>query len=124
MFTRVHFFYRDASNYKYTGEILVAGKMTLDQIKPHLLEGDSVLVCQLGRELELDIPHPGQQATGGFPTTDDHVYVEIDECEIVHKLNEGETPACTASRFIQGLKQLAGKWDIAAETKTLEIPSE
>jgi hypothetical protein len=70
MNTKISYMYRDASNYKAHREIVVKGKLTLEQLQPCLYEGEFFIPEKVGLE-EL------QHELTSFPSEDDHVWHTI-----------------------------------------------
>lgn len=71
MNTRFEYRYRDGENYKKFGEVVIKGEFTLEQLRPHLYEGDFFVPSEIGLE---DLQeHPYQDY--------DHVWHELDSAE-------------------------------------------
>jgi hypothetical protein len=71
MNTRFEYRYRDGENYKKFGEVVIKGEFTLEQLQPHLYEGDFFVPSEIGLE---DLQeHPYQDY--------DHVWHELDSAE-------------------------------------------
>lgn len=102
--TRIHYLYRDASNYKYGHEVVVQGVVTYEQIKPYLNE------CGFA-PADVDLPHPGEISNApGFPNEDDHPFCEIepDDFEIV---DAEPTVKTTAEELLEVFKEAhVGGW--------------
>lgn len=77
--TRIHYLYRDGSNYKQGHEVIVAGELSWEDIQPHLDEGTHFIASQVGLE---NIQTMWEEKGFTFPTEDDHVWCEIDEDDI------------------------------------------
>lgn len=77
--TRVEFMYRDGSNYKYHGDIVVEGELKWSDLVQFLDDDGKDKDENEGKFCPEDvgIEHPGL-AVNGFPGQDDHAWVEID----------------------------------------------
>lgn len=107
----VHLLYRDASNYKYSGQFIVEGEITLEQMTPYLYEGMFVMVGPLGDAVNREIPHPGAENANEWPNADDdHVWVTITRTEIKEDL-EYSTILCSSDELLAALKKLHSQWD-------------
>lgn len=71
--TKITYLYRDASNYKQSGEVVVRGAITFADLEPYLVEGTDFVPEDVG------LSHPGEQFSGSFPTEDDHPYCELND---------------------------------------------
>jgi hypothetical protein len=54
--TRVEYLYRDASNYKFRGEFVVAGTLTREDVEPHLFDRGWFVPTQIGLPHLLAMP--------------------------------------------------------------------
>lgn len=77
--TRIHYLYRDGSNYKQGHEVIVEGEINWEDIAPKLEEGQYFIASQVGLP---DIQLLWEEKGFTFPTEDDHVYCEIEEDDI------------------------------------------
>jgi hypothetical protein len=78
MYTRVHYLYRDASNYKQYASVLLEGEISDEEealIEASLDGGETFVPTQIGW------PHPGTTMIG-FPGEDDHVHCELDVAQM------------------------------------------
>jgi len=111
--TRMTFLYRDASNYKYGGEIVVRGRLRFEDLSPFLLHvsEDDFVPEDVGLE------HPGGQ-TESFPGSDDHALCELREDDFeettVRKCH------CTAEELIERFRT-AHKASWPGQFKYLEV---
>lgn len=71
MNTRFEYRYRDGEGYKKFGEVVIKGEFTLEQLRPHLYEGDFFVPSEVGLEDLQDIPYQDY----------DHVWHELDSAE-------------------------------------------
>jgi hypothetical protein len=67
--------YRDASNYKSYGQVVVRGELTYEQLAPHFLD---MAETDTGffNPTAVELPHPGREMRN-FPGTDDHDWCEL-----------------------------------------------
>ena len=78
MNTRITYLYRDASNYKQGGDVVVNGRVTLSDLEPLLYFGELFIPGDVGLpELQANFETQGF----AFPTADDHVWHELESCE-------------------------------------------
>ncbi len=87
MNTKITYLYRDASNYKRTGEVVVDGSIMFADLEPFLIEGIYFVPEDVGLE------HPGVHFFDAFPTEDDHPYCELDEDESQVRFESTTEPA-------------------------------
>lgn len=77
MNTRIRYLYRDASNFKQNGEIVVGGQITFADLEPFLDDGIYFVPEDVG------LSHPGERWNTDlglpFPTEDDHPSCELEE---------------------------------------------
>ncbi len=71
MNTRFEYRYRDGENYKQFGEVVIKGEFTLEQLRPHLYEGDFFVPSEIGLEDLQEYPYQDY----------DHVWHELDSAE-------------------------------------------
>ncbi|MCF6285901.1 MAG: hypothetical protein L3K26_11995 [Candidatus Hydrogenedentes bacterium] len=69
MNTRLEYMYRDGENYKQFGEVVLAGEVTIAQLKPHLYEGGFFMPSEVGLEDLQETPY----------LACDHVWHELEE---------------------------------------------
>jgi hypothetical protein len=67
--------YRDGENYKQYNEVVIGGEFTLDQLRPHLYEGESFMPSEVGLEDLQEYPyrncdHIWHQLVSAEPTKD------------------------------------------------------
>jgi len=56
MNTRIHYMYRDASNYKFRGSFLVRGRFDVESVRDFLFDGEFFVPHEVGIEHLLDMP--------------------------------------------------------------------
>jgi len=84
--TRVHYTYRDASNWKFRGAAVVDGELSLEQLQPYLFDNDFFVPHEVGLDHLLD------QATN----EDDHYLHSFLDFERV----SGEEALCSTRDFV------------------------
>ncbi len=72
MDTKITYLYRDASNYKQHGEVVVDGPIAFADLEPYLDDGTYFVPTDVG------LDHPGEKFGSRFPSEDDHPYCELD----------------------------------------------
>ena len=85
--TRIEYFYRDASNYKFHGDFVVGGTLSKGDLSPYLFDAEWFVPTEVGLPHLLDLPM----------NEDDHWLHEF--AELV-PTDEG-SPICTASELIE-----------------------
>ena len=75
MNTRFEYMYRDGENYKQYNEVVIQGEFTLDQLRPHLYEGEFFMPSEVGLEDLQGYPyrncdHIWHQLVSAEPTED------------------------------------------------------
>ena len=110
MNTKIGYMYRDASNYKEYGEIIVEGIILSEQIQPFLYEGEFFIPEQVGL-IEL------QDRLRSFPSEDDHVWHSL---ELVEPTEEEADHEDSAEVLLEKFSKI-GKWDIVGASKRLGI---
>ena len=88
--------YRDASNYKTYGEVIVLGEIEEQQLHSYLWEGDFFVPSEVGL---LDLQE------GAF-TEDDHIWHEI---EFLQSTDTSPTTKISAKQLLEGFKDLHKK---------------
>lgn len=78
MNTRIHYLYRDASNSKFRGEVVVAGEWDEAKLRPYFATADHFIPQEWG----LPSLHAEVLAQGYELGEDDHDYHELRECEV------------------------------------------
>lgn len=73
--SKIYYLYRDASNYKTFNEVVINGKLKLDEIKPYFYDHEFFIPSEVGFE---DI-NPESF------TSDDHIWHELSEIEPTEK---------------------------------------
>ncbi len=109
--TEINYCYRDFANYRYPADpsVVVAGLVTQEE----LLE----CCCdELGNDQNLFIPHQVgledlQSKAENFPSSDDHVWHELEEVEPTDKK---PTIKLTAAQLLKNFKSRKDKWDMLA----------
>lgn len=98
--TRMAYLYRDGSNYKYPGVVVVRGLLTFNDLKPYLDEeaGDGSGFCPA----DVGLPHPAGGEAEGFPSEDDHCWCELNEDDF--RLTN-ETGDITAEELVARFKK-------------------
>lgn len=92
--TRMHFLYRDMSNYKQGAYMVVAG--TFDdaaaaRVEAALDRGEWLIVPQLADHLGVHVPDPREVMLDQYPESDDdHCWVELTALEATHATPSGE----------------------------------
>ena len=71
--TKVSFMYRDASNYKSFGSVVVEGGLSFQDLAPYLHDTEYFCPADVG------LQHPGESMIGGFGGSDDHPMCELYE---------------------------------------------
>lgn len=103
MNTRMSYLYRDASNYKYSEDVVVAGKLQFSDLQPYLGNLDEDGFCPE----DVALPHPGKHAKG-FPGDDDHCWCELSEDDFEPTKDD---PAMTAQELIARFERAhADEW--------------
>lgn len=74
MNTLLEYLYRDASNYKQHGSVVLRGEISLKDIRPLLIDGEYFIPSQA--ELP-DLQHKFRDQGFEYPTEDDHAWHEI-----------------------------------------------
>lgn len=115
--TRIHYMYRDASNYKRGKTIVVEGEIRYDQIKSFLDEDAWFIASQVGLEdIQLSWESDGYQ----FPTEDDHVYSELNEDDF-EPTEDNPTVKITAQELLANFVETQGNWDVTAAVERLGV---
>ncbi|MEP3439781.1 MAG: hypothetical protein ABJN75_23770 [Hoeflea sp.] len=84
--TRVHYMYRDASNWKFWGAAIVDGELSLEQLQPYLFDNDFFVPHEVGLDHLLDQPM----------NEDDHYLHSFVDFESV----SGQEPLCSVEEFV------------------------
>ena len=71
MNTRFEYMYRDGGNYKQFNEVVIKGEFSLEQLRPHLYNGDFFVPSEVGLEDLQEYPYQDY----------DHVWHELDSAE-------------------------------------------
>ncbi|HBA60924.1 MAG TPA: hypothetical protein DCZ92_08905 [Elusimicrobia bacterium] len=74
MNTLLEYLYRDASNYKQHGSVVLQGAISLKDIQPLLIDGEYFIPSQAGLP---DLQHKFKDQGFEYPTEDDHAWHEI-----------------------------------------------
>lgn len=87
MNTRFEYMYRDGENYKQFNEVVIQGEFTLDQLRPHLYDGDFFMPSEVGLDDLQEYPyrncdHIWHQLVSAEPT-EDAPTVEMSADEVV-----------------------------------------
>lgn len=99
MNTRLEYMYRDGHNYKQFNEVVIAGEITIDQLRPCYYEGQFFVPSEVGLE-DLQV----------FPYRDcDHIWHEILETT---RTQDVPTAAVTAKSLFERFQQAAAvEWN-------------
>jgi hypothetical protein len=125
MFTVIPYLYRDAANYKQANEIVLDGELSsadIAAIESKLSDGEYFIpgdLAGLGVE-EL------QPRSSGFPSTDDHVYheLELGSLEVQATVPEG-TVVLSKDEFLKAFEAISNSeaWDVAGCMARLDLPA-
>lgn len=74
MNTLLEYLYRDASNYKQHGSVVLRGAISLKDIRPLLIDEEYFVPSQAGLP---DLQHKFREQGFEYPTEDDHAWHEI-----------------------------------------------
>jgi hypothetical protein len=74
MNTLLEYLYRDASNYKQHGSVVLTGAMSLKDVRHLLIDGQYFIPSQAGLP---DLQHKFKAQGFDYPTEDDHAWHEI-----------------------------------------------
>ena len=95
--TRIHLMYRDASNYKHTAELVVAGTFddaAVARAEAALDRGVWLVVPQFAEHLGGYVPDPRQMMLERYAECDDdHCWVELTAVEATDSTPPGEAAA-------------------------------
>ncbi|MCF7855680.1 MAG: hypothetical protein K9N51_12840 [Candidatus Pacebacteria bacterium] len=107
MNTRICYLYRDASNYKQCGIVVVHGEITSEDLRPHLHFGDLFIPHDVGLpELQKNFAAQGF----AFPDDDDHVWHELEMCE---PTEDNPTLDISAAELLERFRTAdAARWDV------------
>lgn len=94
--SKVYYMYRDAGNYKFFYEVVIHGKLSLDDVKPYFHDHDFFIPSELGwPDLQ---PNP--------LTVDDHIWHQVYLAELT---NEEPTFDLSAADLIEQFRYLSNK---------------
>ncbi len=117
--THFSYMYRDASNYKQSGSVVLAGRLTFEQIEPFLQDGVNFIASDVGLvDLQTQIARRGF----AFPDhQDDHVFSEVTNGDLEATNSEPNAPV-TAKQLYDNMKQCheAG-WPVVAAMARLGL---
>ncbi len=110
MNTRIHYLYRDASNYKFWGQVVVEGEWNEAKLRPYFVTPENFTPQEWG----LPSLHAEVLAQGFELDDDDHDYHELLKCELTEDAAElrlvfAECIGCYSSRRLGGLGWFKGK---------------
>lgn len=112
--TRVPYMYRDGSNFKALGDVVLSGLMTPEQIEQVRECLDFSVDADRGQFIptQIGLPHLGTCWPESFPCEDDHVWHELDTTEI-ESFPRGlpDIPHCTVEEFIVRMQQASQNWN-------------
>jgi hypothetical protein len=109
--TRIDYLYRDASNWKYGGNVIVAGKLTFNDLLPYLDEDTYFCPKDVG------LPHPGENAPS-WPSSDDHVFCELTDLDLAPTSDPVTDVNLTAQELLARFKK-ASEAGWPAQTESL-----
>lgn len=112
MNTVFEYMYRDASNYKAFGSVVVKGKLTFKQLEPYLAsesEGTEFIPSQVGMK---DL----QSQLNSYPSEDDHVWHNICS-ETFEPTKAKPTLGITADELVSRFRKINKQWDVVAACK-------
>ncbi len=70
----LEYLYRDASNYKQYGRVVLAGALSIKDIRHLLIDGEYFIPSQAGLP---DLQHKFRAQGFEYPTEDDHAWHEV-----------------------------------------------
>lgn len=117
MNTRIHYLYRDASNYKQGHEVVVAGEIRYNKIKDKLDDGVYFIASQVGLP---DIQTKWREKGYPFPSEDDHVYCELRKDDLKFT-DQNPTIDLTAEELRNNFLAVE-EWDELSAMERLGIP--
>jgi hypothetical protein len=74
MNTSLVYLYRDASNYKQYGSVVLEGALSVEDIRHLLIDGEYFIPSQAGLP---DLQHKFRAQGFAYPTEDDHAWHEV-----------------------------------------------
>lgn len=118
MNTRLSYLYRDASNYKTSQTVVLAGEASeADRtlIDSRLDQGEWFIPSEVGlRDLQRDFQ------SGGNLYEDDHVWHELDVAADIEETNAAPTVGMTWGELVARFAAVS-EWDVAAATKRVGL---
>ena len=118
--TRIAYLYRDASNYKAGGEIVVTGHLTFSDIAPYLDGGEFFIPQQVGLE---PLQSKLTAYSDGQTNDDDHVWHELREGDIAPTDAEPDATFSTRELIAAFTRAKATGWDVTRSARELGIKS-
>ena len=98
MNTRISYMYRDACNFKQFEEVVIRGRVSLEEVKPYLDECRIFIPGQIGLpELQKRFGEQGFK----FPTEDDHEFHELLDCIPTEEEAEVDVSAEEFKRYLR-----------------------
>lgn len=92
MNTRFEYMYRDGENYKEYNEVVIKGKFILEQLQPHLYDGEFFMPSEVGLEDLQEYPYRRCDHIWHQPVsaeaTDDAPTVEVSAAELVARFRD------------------------------------
>ena len=88
--TRIHYMYRDASNWKFWGSVVVDGELNFERLQPYLFDKEFFVPHRVGLDHLLEQPM----------NEDDHYLHTFVEFEPVLGLE----PLCSSAEFVARVK--------------------
>ena len=99
MNTRFEYLYRDGHNYKQYNEVVIQGEFTLEQLRPHLYEGEFFMPSEVGLEDLQEYPYRNC----------DHIWHQLVSAE---STEDAQTVETSAEELVARFRQAgAAKWD-------------
>jgi hypothetical protein len=115
MNTRIHYLYRDASNYKQGNEIIVIGELRFAELEPLLDDGGFA-------PEDVGLFHPGHQLTK-FPGNDDHCWCELEEEDVELTDDKPTMNELTAQTLLERFRKAhADGWPAQLDDKYAGVP--
>jgi len=112
MNTRFEYMYRDGQNYKQYNEVVIKGEFTLDQLRPHLYEGEFFMPSEVGLDDLQEYPYRNC----------DHVWHQLVSAE---PTEDAPTAEVDADELVAGFRKAGAlKWETAlVDERMMEIGS-
>lgn len=113
MNTRFEYLYRDGHNYKQYNEVVIRGEFTLEQLRPHLYEGEFFMPSEVGLDDLQEYPYRNC----------DHIWHQLVSAE---PTEDAPTVEVTAEEMAERFQKAgAVKWETAAvNERMMEVASD